>query len=100
MPFDAPSGPHHFWATQFRKSAAEKTIEILPETRWVNVTGGEHIRFVIGDRAFGWAFNVAIGVSSFDLRQVAPPGILNRPVIAYVTPDPKYIGGNGNERSD
>lgn len=73
-------------------TAAERTIEIFPETKWVNVVGGENIKFVVGDQSFGWAFNVASSVSSFDLQRVAPPGILDRPVIAYVETDPKYKG--------
>lgn len=65
-------------------TAADKTIEILPETKWVNVVSGENIKFVVGDQAFGWAFNVPHTLSSFDLQRVAPPGVLNRPVDVYI----------------
>jgi hypothetical protein len=75
-------------------SSAARTITITPDTRFVNVEGGEWVRFMVGDRSFGWAFNVAISVSSFDLNQVAPPGILDHKVIAYVSPDPKYRNVN------
>lgn len=92
--------PVSFLGDPVPPSATEKTIEILPQTRWVNVTGGENIRFVVGNREFGWAFNVAVGVSSFDLQRVAPPGTLDRPVTAYVERDPKYSGGDGNDRND
>lgn len=37
-------------------SAAEKTMEIRPKTKWGNVTGGENVRFVVGGQAFGWSF--------------------------------------------
>ncbi len=73
-------------------NAATRTIVIKPDTKWVNVEGGEIINFVVGDKAFGWDFFVGSGISSFDLRRVAPPGILNHRVEAYVTPDPKYRG--------
>lgn len=73
-------------------TAAERTIEILPETKWVNVVGGENIKFVVGDQSFAWSFNVASSVSSFDLQRVAPPGMLDRPMIAYIETDPKYRG--------
>ncbi|RZI41493.1 hypothetical protein EGT07_18095 [Herbaspirillum sp. HC18] len=76
--------------------AATKTIVLQPGTRWVNVTGGDIVKFVAGDKAFGWAFNVGSSVTSFDLSRVAPPGILNHPVMAYVAPDPRYIGGDGD----
>lgn len=73
-------------------ASAERTIEIFPETKWVNVVGGEKVNFIVGDQSFGWEFNVAVSVSSFDLQRVAPPGMLDRPVIAYVETDPRYRG--------
>ncbi|MFJ7567582.1 CzcE family metal-binding protein [Herminiimonas sp. NPDC097707] len=73
-------------------AAATRTIVITPETRWVNVEGGEVIRFIVGDKSFGWDFYVGSTVTSFDLQLVAPPGVLNRRVMAYVSPDPRYIG--------
>jgi hypothetical protein len=71
-------------------SAATHTIAIKPDTRWVNVTGGDTVRFVVGDKAFAWNFTVAPTVSSFALNQVAPPGVLGREVVVYVAPDPRY----------
>lgn len=79
-------------------TAAAKTMVITPDTKWVNVTGGDIVRFDVGDKSFAWTFNVASGVRSFDLSRVAPPGILNRRVEAYVAPDPRYIGGDGDDR--
>lgn len=73
-------------------SGVERTIVIAPDTRYVNVEGGETVRFVSGNNQFAWTFNVARTVHSFDLNEVAPPGILDHVVRAYVTPDPKYIG--------
>ncbi|MDO9420193.1 MAG: CzcE family metal-binding protein [Herminiimonas sp.] len=73
-------------------NAATRTIVITPETKWVNVEGGEIINFVVGDKSFGWDFFVGSTVSSFDLSRVAPPGVLNRRIEAYVSPDPKYRG--------
>lgn len=71
------------------------TIVITPNTQHVNVTGGDSIRFRVGDQAFAWNFSVAATVWKFDLRDIAPAGILDHPVLAYVAPDPKYIGANG-----
>jgi hypothetical protein len=73
-------------------SGGERTIVINPDTRHVHVEGGETIRFVAGGKEFAWAFNVARSIHSFDLREVAPPGVLNHSVRAHVAPDPKYIG--------
>lgn len=88
----SPAGDRHdLYGDLVSAEGATRTIVIKPETKWVNVEGGEIIRFVVGDKSFGWAFNVGIDISSFDLALVAPPGVLNRHVMAYVSPDPKYV---------
>jgi hypothetical protein len=76
-------------------AAATRTIVITPETKWVNVTGGEIVKFVAGDKIFAWNFDGGRQISNFELNRVAPPGTLNHRVVAYVAPDPRYIGGNG-----
>lgn len=79
----------------------EHTLIITPQTTHVNVTGGEIIDFKVGDKRFAWHFFVASTVSAFDLKRVAPPGVLDHSVIAYVKPDPRYCcdgfdgGGRG-----
>lgn len=78
-------------------SAATETIVIRPDTKYVNVTGGDTVRFVTGDKSFAWTFNVARTINSFDLSRVAPPGMLDHRVEAYVAPDPRYLGGGGGE---
>ncbi len=72
--------------------AATRTIVITSQTKWVNVEGGEVINFIVGDKAFAWDFYVGSTVTSFDLQLVAPPGILNRRIVAYVSTDPRYRG--------
>lgn len=71
--------------------AATRTIVITPDTKWANVQGGEIIRFVVGNQSFGWNFDNSSNVASFDLNRVAPPGLLQRRVTVYLTPDPKYM---------
>jgi len=75
--------------------AAQRTIVITPATKYVNVEGGQIVRFVAGDKEFAWNFNTAGSISSFALNDVAPPGVLDHPVRAYVSPDPKYMGAGG-----
>lgn len=79
-------------------TAATQTIEIRPDTKWVNVTGGDIVRFVVDGKSFAWAFNVGTGVSRVDLSRVAPPGVLDRQVFVYLAPDPRYIGGGDGDR--
>jgi hypothetical protein len=71
-------------------SAATRTIAITPATRWVNVTSGDTVNFVVDGKAFAWSFMVAPTVATFDLNQVAPPGVLGRELRVYVAPDPRY----------
>ncbi|HAT30884.1 MAG TPA: hypothetical protein DCW29_08555 [Janthinobacterium sp.] len=72
-------------------SSATRTIWINPGTRWVNVQGGETVKFVVGNSAFAWDFNGATNAGSFDLNQIAPRGALRRPLRAYLAPDPLYL---------
>ena len=82
-------------------SAAAHSVVITPETRWVNVTGGDTVRFVAGGGEFGWDFHVSPLVHVFDLNRLAPPGVLGRPLPqtlpqtlpVYVDPDPNYTSG-------
>jgi Heavy-metal resistance protein CzcE len=67
---------------------ATRTIVIKPDTRYVNVTGGEIIRFDVDGKSFVWNFNGQR--NSFDLARVAPPSMLTRKVTAYVAPNPMY----------
>ncbi len=92
----SPSGPRtDLLGSPATPAAATRTIVVTPTTRWVNVTGGEIVKFVVGDQVFAWNFNAAPTVNDFDLRQVAPPGVFDHQVQAYLAPDPRYIGGGG-----
>ena len=74
-------------------AAATETIAISPDTEWVNVTGGDTVKFIANDKQFAWSFSGDQAVSAFPLNRVAPAGALNHAVMAYVAPDPRYIGG-------
>ncbi|WP_211444408.1 CzcE family metal-binding protein [Collimonas humicola] len=82
-------------------TAATRTIVITPDTSYVNVTGGEIIKFVVGDKSFAWNFDGADYLEKFDLNQTAPPGMLDHRVIAYVAANPLYSGGgDGRHHGD
>lgn len=73
------------------QAAADQVIVITDATRHVNVTGGQTVRFVVGDRAFTWCFqNGTAHVIPFDLQTIAPQGLLNHRVTTYVADNPLY----------
>jgi hypothetical protein len=72
-------------------TSATRSIVILPTTRYVNVTQGEVIRFVIDGAEFAFSFN-GPNTAAFDLRRVAPEGALKQAVTAYVRIDPDAEG--------
>jgi hypothetical protein len=72
---------------------ATQTVVITPETQYVNVVEGQAVKFVVNDKTFAWDFNGPSAGYAFDLAQVAPPGLLDHKVEAYVRPNPDYLGG-------
>ena len=74
-------------------SRGGRTIEVTPDTRYVNVQGGEIVTFTSGGKAFTWDFDGPTSLTSFDLNQVAPQGLLAHPVKVYVSPNPLYTRG-------
>ena len=73
-------------------SAASRTIVIAADTRYVNVTSGDTVKFITGDKSFAWNFSGPESIPVFDLNRIAPSGALNHPVTAYVAPNPLYTG--------
>lgn len=71
-------------------SAATRTIVITPATTYVNVTGGEIVKFVVGDKSFAWNFDSDAYAPAFELNVTAPSGVLDHDVIAYVAPNPRH----------
>jgi hypothetical protein len=74
-------------------TAADRTITITPDTNYVNVQGGQIVKFDVGGKSFTWDFDVPDTVGSFDLNRVMPSGLLDHEVTAYVSPNPLYMGG-------
>jgi hypothetical protein len=72
-------------------AAANRTITIAPDTRYVNVEGGQTVRFNVGEKTFTWDFDGPDTVWAFDLNRVTPPGLLDHTVTAYVSPNPLYM---------
>lgn len=79
------------WGDPATDAAATKTVVIGPDTKYVNVTAGEVVEFVDGSKSFAWNFDGPYAYA-FELNRVAPPGVLDHRVMAYVDADP-YMNG-------
>lgn len=80
-------------ARQSGASATMRTIALTPATRSIDVTSGDTVRFVMGEHAFAWQFQVSPNVATFALNQIAPPGWLSHTIPVYVAPNPLYGSG-------
>ena len=67
-------------------AVAERTITVNDNTKWVNVTHFEVIRFVSKGREFAWYFDGVAQPRPFDLAQIAPEGFVGHSVTVYVSP--------------
>jgi hypothetical protein len=85
----APSERTDFWGSPAPAAAATKTIVVGPETRHVNLIGGDIVRFVVGDKSFTWSFDGAYFPAAVDISKVSN-GLLSRPLMAYVESNPMY----------
>ena len=73
-------------------ASVDRTIVIDSSTRWVNVIGGDVIRFNANGQSFDYRFNSYTQSRVYDLGKIAPAGALNRSVKVYVTADDRYTG--------
>jgi hypothetical protein len=71
--------------------AADYTVHIASDTRYVNVKLGDTVKFVAGGKEFTWIFD-SENAWAVDLAEIAPAGMLERGVIAYVSPFRRYFG--------
>jgi hypothetical protein len=78
------------WGNPAPPSAATRTIVIGPDTKYVNVEGGEIVQFIAGDKTFAWAF-APQGGAYFELNKIAPPGALDHRVMASSTTPVGYL---------
>jgi hypothetical protein len=95
MPSVAGTGRIDLLGSPAPATVADYTVHIAPETRYVNVKLGDTVKFVAGGKEFTWSFD-SENVWAVDLAQIAPAGMLERGVIAYVSPFRRYFGRNDN----
>ncbi len=73
-------------------SGNQRTIELTPSTRYLNIEQGQTVKFVTQGKAFAWNFDT-FGTPVFDLAKIAPKDINVGNVKVYISPDRTYAGG-------
>lgn len=71
-------------------AAADKQIALTSDTRWVNVSNGDTVRFTSGGQSFVWHFDTLQDAPTFSLAAIAPAGIDVGAVRVYVAANPLY----------
>ena len=85
--------PSNFYGEPAPASAADRTVVINHDTAYVNVTGGDVVKFVVHGKTYTWNFDTANNISVVDLNSLIPDGSLHHMVKVYVARDPTYEGG-------
>ena len=78
--------PTYLLGDQALPDQALRTVVITPSTKYVNVTEGDVVNFVSNGKSFVWHFDGPETIA-FDLNRVAPAGVLDHTVTAYVAPN-------------
>lgn len=68
------------------ESAAQRTITLSPNTKYVNVDRGEVIKFLVDGKSFTWHFDT-FGTPAFEFSAITPKDVNARGVVVYVGPD-------------
>src|SRR5258706_15700351 len=72
-------------------SPVDKVVNIGANTRWVNVVQNDSVKFIVGGTTFAWHF--PIDKNAVNLKEIAPPGTVDRNLYVYIAPDPAYLHG-------
>lgn len=87
-----PTGESADFGVSVANTAAERTIEIKPKTKYVNVVDGETVKFAVDGKEFSWHFRTWPNVDQFGLERIAPHDTLANGVTVYVARNPLYFG--------
>jgi hypothetical protein len=86
----ASTGAHTFLAGDRQPDvAAERTVTITPDTKYVNVKAGEIVKFVANGQSTTWSFDNP-NIFEVKLRKIMPAGALDHKVMVYVARNPDY----------
>ncbi|MGV8900444.1 MAG: CzcE family metal-binding protein [Burkholderiaceae bacterium] len=88
LPLSASSSPMKntvdLYGNAIPVEAATRQITLTPSTKWINVTRGESVNFIVGGKSFAWNFYTLRSETSFDLATIAPKDINVQQIRVYV----------------
>ncbi|RXZ36862.1 hypothetical protein D9O50_10440 [Oxalobacteraceae bacterium CAVE-383] len=87
----APAGTAAGYGNSVAADTYGRQITISPQTKWVNVTDGETVKFDVNGKTFAWNVDTFSNDTVFDLAKIAPAGIEVNNVRVYVAPNPLYF---------
>jgi Heavy-metal resistance protein CzcE len=90
---DTSNAQAGFYGSAAQPASASRTIVVGPQTDHVNVVQGDVVKFVVGDKAFAWNFDVSDKMWEMDLNRLAPPGTLDHTVKVYIEQNHIYTSG-------
>ncbi|MEH6434730.1 CzcE family metal-binding protein [Massilia sp. DD77] len=70
--------------------AAERVIDVTPQTRYLNVHNGETVTIRVGGASFTWHVDTFPHIGAFPLSLIAPAGIDAGGATVYVSANPTY----------
>ena len=86
----ASTGAHTFLdGDRVSDVAAQRTVTITPDTKYVNVKAGETVKFVSNGQATTWNFDNP-NIFEVKLRKIMPAGSLDHKVMVYVARNPDF----------
>ncbi|NML59846.1 CzcE family metal-binding protein [Massilia sp. RP-1-19] len=86
-----PTGERADFGVAVANTAAERTIEIKPKTKHVNVVDGETVKFAVDGKEFSWHFRTWPSTNQFALEKIAPRDTQANGVTVHVARNPTYF---------
>jgi endonuclease YncB( thermonuclease family) len=78
------------YGTPAPAAAAQRAIEINPGTKYVQVSSGETVTFLIDGQQFTWTFRLYRQEGALALSAILPDALQAGDVMVYVATDPIY----------
>jgi hypothetical protein len=83
----APVTPASDYGSVVRDAAAVRKIVVKPSTKWVNVTNGETVTFVVEGKSFTYSFQTHPYNNVLPMAAIAPANLNVGSIRVFVTHD-------------